>query len=217
MSTTAVPGNETPWQPLSAAEIAELLGDRDDRWWLSGGVALDRWLGEAIRKRPNSDVSTTPRAVVRLLADLPARYRAWVDLDGALVPVTDAPEGTDLQPVLVHDAARDSWVLQVNVEDGTEGAWLYRRDPRLQVPWDRAVLDVGGIPTGAPAIQLLWKAFAPRPEDDVDYEAALPRLSDEDRAWLERALLRIHPHSSWAIHVRSPFAPAKASWNRKRS
>lgn len=107
-------------------------------------------------------------------------------------------------------------MLQVNVEDGTPTRWLYRRDPRLQLPWDQAVLDVGGIPTGAPAVQLIWKALRPRPQDDADKDAVLPALPDDERARLERALLSIHPHSSWAIHVRSPFAPGKSSWNRSR-
>ena len=87
-------------------------------------------------------------------------------------------------------------------------------DARLQLPWDRAVLDVGGVPTGAPEVQLLWKCFSVRPEDDVDKDAVLPLLSADARAWWEKALLRIHPHSSWTIPVRSPMFPARASWNR---
>jgi hypothetical protein len=55
----------------------------------------------------------------------------------------------------------------------------------------------------------------PRPEDDLDKDVVLPQLSDEARSWFERAILSVHPHSNWSIHVRSPFAPAKASWNRK--
>jgi hypothetical protein len=76
------------------------------------------------------------------------------------------------------------------------------------------VLDVDGIPTGAPEVQLVWKALRPRPEDDLDKDAVLPELSAEARAWYERSILSVHPHSSWSIQVRSPFAPAKASWNR---
>lgn len=216
MSTTT-PSPTTPWAPLTAEEVAGLLGPSEARWWLSGGAALDRWLGRQIRERENVDVSTIPQDLRPLLAVLPPRYSAWVS-DGTegegMIPIADADEDADLQPVLIRDDPADVWVLRVNVEDGAARAWMYRRDARLQLPWDRVVLDIDGVPTGAPEVQLLWKCFSPRPEDDADKDAVMPHLSDEARAWWEQQLLRIHPHSSWTIPVRSPMFPARASWNR---
>ena len=72
------------------------------------------------------------------------------------------------------------------------------------------------IPTGAPEVQLVWKALRPYPDDEADKDVILPALPEEARTWWEKAILSIHPHSTWSIHVRSPFAPAKASWNRTR-
>lgn len=210
-----MPPVEDPWDPLAADEVAALLGPSGVRWWLSGGVALERWLGEPIREHANTDVSTLLPDLRALVGALPATMTAWARMPDGLVPVSELPEDVDVQRVDVHDDARARWVLRVNVEDGSPRAWIYRRDPRLSLPWERAVLHLDGVPTGAPAVQLLWKALRPSPQDDVDKEAIWPRLADDDRAWLETALLRIHPHSSWAIHVRSPFAPAKASWNRR--
>lgn len=214
----SAPAPQTPWDPLTAAGAAAMLAEAPVRWWLSGGVALDRWLGRDIRPRPNTDVSVVAADLGALVAALPAGFSAWAPAsegDG-LVPFAQAAADADLQPVLVHDDARRVWVLQIDVEDGAARAWVYKRDPRLQLPWDRAVLDLHGIPTGAPEVQLVWKALRPRPEDDLDKDAVLAVLSDEARAWYERAILSIHPHSTWSIHVRSPFAPAKASWNRRR-
>ena len=210
------PTLSTRWESLDARAAAELLEPADTRWWLSGGVALDHWLGRPIRARRNTDVSTTPRQLARLVGGLPARYSVWVPADEDVIGWDEAAEDIDLQPVRIHDDQEGAWVLQVNVEDGTDAAWLYRRDPRLQLPWNRAVLDIDGIPTGAPEAQLVWKALRPRPEDDIDKDAVLPELSEEAGAWFERAILTIHPHSNWSIHVRSPLAPAKASWNRKK-
>jgi hypothetical protein len=214
---SSVPTNATRWEPLDPAAVAQLLEGTTARWWLSGGVALDRWLDRAIRERANTDVSTTSADLGALVGSLPAGYSAWApDGDDDVIPLAEASPDADLQPVRIHDDDADAWVLQVNVEDGTDRVWLYRRDPRLQLPWDRAVLDVGGIPTGAPEVQLVWKALRPRPQDDLDKDAVVTELSDEARAWYERAILSVHPHSSWSIHVRSPLTPAKASWNRKR-
>ena len=213
---SSTPPAETPWQPLAPDAVAELLAAASVRWWLSGGAALDRWLGRGIRTRSNIDVSVVASDLTALADRLPQGFSAWFAPDDATpVPLDQAPTDVDLQPVLVHDDAKGAWVLQVNVEDGAPRVWVYKRDPRLTLPWDRAVLDVGGIPTGAPEVQLVWKALRPRPEDDADKDAVLPQLSDEAVAFYETALLRVHPHSTWAIHVRSPFAPAKASWNRR--
>lgn len=210
----SAPNVRTLWEPLTPTDVARLLQAAPVRWWLSGGAALDRWLGRQIRTRANIDVSTTAGGLRGLMAVLPSQYSSWVADGDGWMPLADAGEQVDAHPVLIHDDSRDRWVLQVNVEDGTERAWVYKRDPRLQLPWDRAVLDLDGIPTGAPEVQLVWKALRPRPEDDTDKESVLPTLSAETRAWWERAILTIHPHSTWSIHVRSPFAPAKASWNR---
>ncbi len=204
------------WNSLPPQAVAELLADAPVRWWLSGGVALDRWLGEPIRERRNTDVSVVHADLPALVASLPDGYDAWAVRDEELVPFAEVSVDDEVQPVLVRDVEAGAWVLRINVEDGAPRAWVYKRDPRLQLPWERAVLDVDGIPTGAPEVQLVWKALRPRPEDDVDKDAVLPKLSEEATAWYERCILSIHPHSSWSIHVRSPFYPAKASWNRKK-
>lgn len=204
----------TPWQPLSTPAVAELLAGTSGRWWLSGGAALAHWYGEAIRPLPNIDISTTPGELPALLDALPQGLSAWIPAGDDVAPWQDASPADDVQPVRIYDEGRDAWVLQVNIEDGADAAWMYRRDPRLQLPWDAAVLDVDGIPTGAPEVQLVWKALRPRPEDDIDKDAVFATLSPEAVAWWERAILTVHPHSSWSIQVRSPMFPARASWNR---
>ncbi|MCA0346174.1 MAG: hypothetical protein LCH31_03885 [Actinobacteria bacterium] len=214
--TSSTPTLDMAWNSLPPQAVAELLADAPVRWWLSGGVALDRWLGEPIRERRNTDVSVVHADLPALVASLPDGYDAWAVRDEELVPFAEVSVDDEVQPVLVRDVEAGAWVLRINVEDGAPRAWVYKRDPRLQLPWERAVLDVDGIPTGAPEVQLVWKALRPRPEDDVDKDAVLPRLSEEATAWYERCILSIHPHSSWSIHVRSPFYPAKASWNRKK-
>ncbi|WP_435747294.1 hypothetical protein [Microbacterium sp. PMB16] len=211
-----MPSSDTPWEPLSTQRIAEMLAGVDTRWWLSGGMALDRWLGRSIRPRLNADVSVLASGLGSIAASLPEKFSAWSASDDRLLRLGEGVDAEDPHPVLVHDDQQGVWVLQLNVEDGASRAWVYKRDPRLQLPWERAVLDIDGIPTGAPEMQLVWKALRPRPEDDVDKDAVVAALSDDARAWYERAILTIHPHSSWSIHVRSPFAPGKASWNRKK-
>lgn len=180
------------------------------RWWLSGGVALDHWLGRSVRERSHTDASTTPADVRGVIEALPSTYSVWApDGEDAVIPWADAAIDSDLQPLRIRDERTGAWVLQLKLEDGDERAWLYRRDPRLQLPWDRAVLDVGGISTGAPEIQLLWKALRPRREDDVDKDAVLPELSKEARAWFERATLSIHPTRRGRSTCEAPSRPRR--------
>lgn len=216
--TSPVPGSAAPWHPIDAAHVARLLTGSPVRWWLSGGVALDQWVGAEIRPRPNVDVSVTAADLSAFVDALPSGLTAWAssDADGenGLLPFAEVHDDSDPHPVFVRDDSRRAWIMQVNVEDGTSTAWVYKRDPRLQLPWERVVLDIDGIPTGAPEVQLVWKALRPRPEDSIDKDAVLPHLAPDAVKVFETALLRIHPHSTWSIHVRSPFAPARASWNR---
>lgn len=205
---------DSPSTPLAPREIVDVLGGAPTRWWLSGGAALALWAGVPIRALGNIDISTTPADRDAVIGSFPKSYSAWTMFDGARIPWSDAPRDADLGAIDVHDDVAGAWVLRINVEDGTDRAWVYRRDARLQLPWERAVLDLDGIPTGAPEVQLVWKALRPRPEDDLDKAAVVPLLSDEARTWWERAILTIHPHSSWSIPLRSPMFPARASWNR---
>lgn len=215
--TTSAPDPEKGWDVLTPHAVAELLRGVRARWWLSGGAALDHWLGAPIRERPHTDVSVVLTDLAEFVAQLPEGLEAWAVRDeDAVVPFAEVTAEDEVQPVLLRDTASGRLLLKVNVEDGAPRAWVYKRDPRLHLAWERAVLDVDRVPTGAPEVQLLWKALRPRPQDDTDKDAVLPRLSDEARDWYERRILSIHPHSSWSIHVRSPFAPAKASWNRSR-
>lgn len=215
----SVDESDLSWEWRTPEATAELLRAVPVRWWLSGGSALDHWLGQTTRTHTHSNVSVVRGDLEGFVANLPPGFSAWTSVseEEGLIAFADAPTDADLHPVVIRDDATQTFVLMVNVEDGADQAWIYKRDPRLQLPWSKAVLDVGGIPTGAPEVQLLWKALRPRPEDDLDKDAVWPRLSDEVRGWWERAILSIHPHSTWSIHVRSPFAPAKASWNRKKS
>src|SRR4051794_30439166 len=137
------PTPATRWEPLEPQAVAELLASASVRWWLSGGVALDRWLGRAIRPRLNTDVSVVAADRAELVASLPVGFTVWVPSDDGtsgrdasgddgddLIPFADVPADADLQSVFVRDDTKDVWVLRVNVEDGASSAWVYKRDPR---------------------------------------------------------------------------------------
>jgi hypothetical protein len=86
-------------------------------------------------------------------------------------------------------ASTGPWVLDVIIGEGTDRAWIYRRDPSVRVPWDLAVLQTAhGIPYLAPDLQLRFKSKGLRPKDDVDAAAVIPALDGHHRARLARLL-----------------------------
>ena len=58
-------------------------------------------------------------------------------------------------------------------------------------------LPAGRYDDPATEICLLFKAKAVRDRDRADFEAALPRMSPAQRAWLHSALVRVHPDHDW--------------------
>lgn len=186
------------WAALSVAEVRSLFTGGPARWWLSGGWAIDHWLGRPSRAHGDIDVSTLRPALSGLLDDLPAQLRPYAAISGHLLPLAGQLGDHRLHNIWVHDPDRDRFVLQINLEDGDGAGWRYRRDPRITLPWGSAVTPIDSVPTGAPVTQLLWKSRDPRPRDEHDLDIAHGLLSPEQRRWLGEAVRRAHPRSPWA-------------------
>lgn len=133
-----------------------------------------------------------------MLGSVPAHLRPFAAMSGRLLPLMEHLDDPELHNIWLHDEDRDRFVLQINLEEGDESVWRYRRDPRIALPWSSAVANVRGVPTGTPATQLLWKARDPRPQDEHDLSVADGLLLPKQRRWLRMAIRIAHPHSPWA-------------------
>jgi len=91
-------------------------------------------------------------------------------------------------------------VLDRSSDDG----WVFKRDVRVRVPWERAVHTVHSIPYLRPELALLHKAHLDRPIDRADLAAA--RLDPGARAWLADTLERLG-HHVWAQLTRTGGPP----------
>jgi Aminoglycoside-2''-adenylyltransferase len=205
------PENHT-WEPLSVAEIGPMFSAGTARWWLSGGWAIDHWLGITTRRHGDIDISTLRPDLPALLAHLPPQLRPYAAIDGQLVPLSDV-EDPRLHNIWVLDVHRDRWILQINLEEGDQALWRYRRDTRITLPWDRAVGLVGSLPTGTPAVQLLWKSRGPRPQDEHDLDITHGALHPDERRWLREAVRTAHPESPW---IGDPRLAGASSARRNR-
>lgn len=171
-------------------------------WWLSGGWAIDHWLGGASRPHGDIDISTLRPALPALLGAMPVQLRPFAAMGGQLLPLADHLDDPEAHNIWVYDQGRDRFVLQINLEDGDEAVWRYRREPRITLPWDSAVALACSVPTGTPATQLLWKSRYPRPQDEHDLSVAHGILRPEERRWLRESVRSAHPQSPWAYDQR---------------
>ncbi len=196
-----------PWDPLAPRDAAAIFTPWGGAWWIAGGYAIELAAGRPIRAHDDIDVLILRRdhlAVQRLLAD----WELWAaDPPGRLRPWGPG----EALPATVHDIwcrpRRDGpWRLQLMLDESQGEQWVSRRDPRIRCPirsLGRTTAD--GIPHLAPAVQLHYKARAPRPKDDVDLAAALPLLCPRERQWLLDALRTAYGDSSpWTARLAGP-------------
>ena len=170
------------WRALQPAELATVMEDFDGPWWISGGVAIDLFLGKTTREHEDIDVSV-------LQAHRPS--------------LDDTLSGWDLDEV--HDyelwarrAADGPWEVEFLLEQRQGDQWVYRRDPQITMPLGHlGKVTADGVPYLVPEVVLLYKSKEPRETDQADFEAALPKLGIGARCWLAAALEVVHPDHHW--------------------
>jgi hypothetical protein len=196
------------WQPWHPREVATFFSSLKVPWWITGGWALDLFIGVQTRDHDDIDVQILRRdqQEIRIL------LQEW-DVQGADPsehrgdwPFLEWKPGTLLDSV-VHDVwcrpkKTDPWAIQLMIANTEADQWLFRRDARISRP----LATIGyktddAIPYLAPEIQLLYKAKKTRLKDEIDLAKTLPYLSSERRQWLTQALTLVHPNHPWLIQI----------------
>jgi hypothetical protein len=192
--------NDDEFTPV--LDLADLLRDFGRPWFVSGGWAIDLFLGQVTR--PHSDIE------VGLYRDdqhaLRAHLAKWtIDqaVDGPFVPW---PPGEPLaQQVHQLRATRPDArppEFEIFLNEHTPTHWLTRRHPDLARPLNQVwFTSPVGLPTLLPEIQLLYKAKYLRDKDRQDFAHATPRMTAPQRAWLKDALTLVHPGHEWLAHL----------------
>lgn len=185
-----------PWEPLSLADTIETFARATFSWWISGGRALELHLGRSWRDHEDTDVGLSPRDAPRLRTVLDG-WDIYVAAAGRLEPWNGHEPRADRHEnnLWCRSDPTRPWSLDVTIGEGDGDAWVYRRDPRLRVPRDEAVLwSAENVPYFAPELQLLFKSKDIRPKDDLDAAQVIPALATGRRRRLARLLPADH---SW--------------------
>jgi hypothetical protein len=179
--------DEHPWDPWHPDVLAERLAGVDVPWCVAAGWAIDLFHGSPTRSHGDVEIAV-PAAHFAAIA---ARF---ADLDfhavggGTFHPVT-AETLRSTHQTWALDRVAKVWRLDVFREPHDGDTWIFRRDERIRRPYADVIRwTEAGVPYAAPEIALLFKAKGPRPKDEADLCAVLPRLDGEQRAWLAGAL-----------------------------
>lgn len=187
--------------PLQPQQVAELLAGLEARWFIVGGRAARA--GSAARSHDDTDVAVDIAGLGALRAQL-ADWDLWEAHEGTLRPLL--PSDSMLKGREQLWMRRDSsqpWRLDILLDFSSRfgpDEWVFKKDNRIRVPWDRALQVIDGISYLRPELALLHKAHLDRPKDRGDLAAA--QLRPEVRAWLAATLDEIGRHH-WANLARS--------------
>ncbi len=182
------------WTPLSVTEVVTRFANAPLRWCLAGGCAVEQFLGFPIREHSDIDIvifRDEQRQAQRWLkgwrlyaADPPGTLRPW--LEGEALPF-------GIHDIWGHQQGSTAWQLQIMLAEVERNEWVSRRDPRIRGRRDDLIAIYNGVPCVRIDVQLLYKAKQPRPKDELDFQASLPRLSVDEKQWLKDKLCLLHP------------------------
>ena len=201
MMQPAVMQQEPETTHRAIVAIARLMTDVDRPWALCGGWAIDLWLGRVTREHKDVDILVFRRDQLAVQAYLHARgWTLEVAHDGVLTPWAD---GEYIQlprhGIWCKNPAHDPNFVELLLNETDGDRFLFRRDPSITMPLDRALLRTpAGLPVLAPEVALLYKSAHPDVhENAADFRTALPALGAERCTWLRAALTRVQSEHPW--------------------
>lgn len=105
------------WASLNPHEVSELFRGTAATWWLSGGVALDLFLGFASRAHRDIDVSV-PRSDWPLVGErMRERLELFIAAGGRLYPLPDGEVHADVHALWGRELSGGPWGVQINFEE----------------------------------------------------------------------------------------------------
>jgi len=190
-------------------------------WALCGGWAIDAWLGRQTRDHQDIDICVFIQDQRPLFDHL----TGWqLVAHGPNTPVdTNEPwDGRRLDlPVHIHGrldkgealpdgilTPQQGFSLDIQFGDRSGPHWILSPQPRIRVPLQEGVQQSPwGLPTVVPEVLLFFKATAyfgieeqmtgGRFQDEPDFLALLPRLTEEQHHWLRQSIALLHQDHPW--------------------
>ena len=171
-------------------------------WCVAGGWALDLFLGQVTRPHDDLELATF-REDQGLLRHYLREWKFQKIVDGRLNAWSaDEALKIPVHEIHAHSIKNPRLSLEFLLNERSVDEWLYRRDGRVRMPLEQAILrGMHGLPVLCPAIVLLFKAKSRSPKDDVDFQQVRKALNGGHRRWLEASLRICHPEHPWLTQL----------------
>jgi hypothetical protein len=185
------------WERALPADAAGVFAQLSVPWWIAGGWAIDLFLGRQTRPHGDLDVGVLRRNVGELLHACPG-WEVFEARDGSLTRLRSAAPRSNVSSLWCRESEKTFWKFEIMLDESEGDLWVYRRDRAIRRNLLSLILrDSWGIPYLAPEVQLLYKAKHARSQDQLDFAAVVPMLSDAAKDWLREALKQTLPGHSW--------------------
>jgi hypothetical protein len=159
-------------------------------WWVTGGWAIDMFLGR--QTRPHADIEIAiARADQGRLLMLPGMGGIEYVEAGEKKPWRGQRLELPVHELHARIYTGETFEALLNEFDAAD--WIYRRNPAIRLPRTRFA-GTAHLPIEA---VLLYKSKNPRPQDAQDFLAALKYLDAAQMGWLAAAIERDDPAHLW--------------------
>jgi len=192
--------NNVPTHPV---EINSLLGEAPFPWWITGGWALDLFLGGQTRPHFDTDVAIARRDQLKAQRYLEKWdfYSTRRNEAGHIVLrqwKTGETLGEGFPGVWARESEDAPWRFEFHFHEIEDDLWTFRYSDAIQHPR----VQIGGvtsegIPYLQPEIALLYKAARLRDVDEQDFQRTLPHLTPEQKGQLSADLQTFNPRHPW--------------------
>ena len=190
---------------LDLHKIKEMLVKAQFSWFVCGGWAIDLYLGTVTREHKDVDIAIWRKD--QLLLQQYLTERGWtIDVAGGgkLIPWA-AGDFIELPKhnVWCTNEKHNPDFLEVlfNEEDGE--SFLFRKDFSIKRPLSQTIRQSNlGISYLAPEIVLLYKSrHHDELQNQADFAAVSPLLSDESRVWLKNSITMMNQEHPWLANL----------------
>ncbi len=198
------------WAPLSAAEVVTAFSTLHAPWWVTDSYSIERAAGRAVPEHKNIAVLMLRRDHMLIQQILPG-WEWWTGIDTlGLWPSGQRLSMFDHE-IWCRSGPASPWRLKIMLAESAGADWLPFRGARLRKPIAALGLPgPDGVPYLTPEIQLFYSAKKPGPQDDAEFAAVLPHLTEDQRWWLDDALAESYGHRHpWRNRLRLQSEPWK--------
>ncbi|WP_414055141.1 nucleotidyltransferase domain-containing protein [Macrococcus equi] len=176
------------WSKFQIFKLDLLMQDAPFDWYLAGGYALDEFVKYKIREHEDIDILVDIKDIQKII-EFFNEYQIYVARSGQLKTIYCNDMSTS-DSLWVAKDRKSPFSLEILFFELSDDKWIYRRNKNVCRSIESIYFVSNNIKIIQPEIQLLYKLGSSnlRQKDIQDYEAVYPKLSEEQRIWLDEKL-----------------------------